>query len=112
MFLIFPGQLTYYEADAEKPWFYRWIAFDGGLCEALLGSAGLSVDNPVLTDDASRSAGEALKKIVDGGVTSYARLMRDFWNFAAALPQGRIPASNRHIRRAKKGCKSTFHLPL
>ncbi len=112
MFLIFPGQLTYYEADAEDPWFYRWIAFDGSLCEALLCSAGLSEECPIFDDDASCPAGEALKKIVDGGVTSYARLMSDFWNFAAALPQERTSASNRHLRRAKTYIHSHYMEPL
>lgn len=28
-FIILPGELTVYIADAEEPWDYRWIGFDG-----------------------------------------------------------------------------------
>ena len=101
MFLILPGQLTYYEADKDDPWFYRWISFDGGLCETMLRSAGLGIETPVLDDDSLGSAGKAIEKLVSGGAVSYARLMSDFWNFADSLPQSKTPASDRRIRRAR-----------
>lgn len=31
MFIILPGEVTVYTADADDPWEYRWIAFDGAL---------------------------------------------------------------------------------
>lgn len=33
-FLILPGRTTTYTADADDPWRYRWIGFDGGLAAA------------------------------------------------------------------------------
>ncbi|MGI5958552.1 MAG: AraC family transcriptional regulator [Massiliimalia sp.] len=30
-FFIFPGEVTYYQADENDPWEYSWIAFNGGL---------------------------------------------------------------------------------
>ena len=101
MFLILPGQLTYYEADKNDPWFYRWISFDGGLCETMLHSAGLSIESPVLADNALGSAGKAIEKIVSGGAVSHARLMSGFWDFADSLPQSKTSAPDRRIRRAR-----------
>ena len=34
-FLIYPGEITRYVADAEQPWDYIWIGFDGALAERL-----------------------------------------------------------------------------
>lgn len=101
MFMIFPGQLTYYEADTSDPWLYRWIAFDGGFCDMLLRSAGISIENPVLTDNDYASIGRAIEKIVSGGATSFARLMSDFWGLVDSLPQGKTPVSYRRINSAK-----------
>ncbi len=41
VFLIQPGQLTYYEADPKDPWEYCWIGFDGTDAENLLDACGL-----------------------------------------------------------------------
>lgn len=32
-FIILPDELTYYAADRDDPWVYRWIGFDGTLSE-------------------------------------------------------------------------------
>lgn len=32
-FVILPQEVTIYTADTEDPWTYRWIGFDGALCE-------------------------------------------------------------------------------
>lgn len=34
-FLILPGEVTTYEADAHDPWKYLWLGFDGGLAAQL-----------------------------------------------------------------------------
>ena len=34
IFRILPGEETYYQADEQEPWCYRWLAFDGTLSKA------------------------------------------------------------------------------
>ena len=33
MFIILPEEITFYKADDDDPWVYRWIAFDGAASE-------------------------------------------------------------------------------
>lgn len=41
VFLIRPGESTYYIADHEQPWHYIWFAFDGTESENILKNCGL-----------------------------------------------------------------------
>ena len=40
-FLIEPNKQTFYQADAQEPWTYLWIGFDGTGAEKCLRSVGL-----------------------------------------------------------------------
>lgn len=40
MFLIRPYELTYYQADADNPWSYVWIGFNGAIAEELIDGSG------------------------------------------------------------------------
>ncbi len=42
VFLIRPGELTYYEADPLDPWEYCWVGFDGAHAPELLALCGLA----------------------------------------------------------------------
>jgi len=66
-FVIFPGTLVRYEADAEDPWLYRWIAFKGSHSEKALFAAGVTPDAPVV----SAGGGAGLARW-------YERVMRSF----------------------------------
>jgi len=46
-FLIEPDALVSYTADSERPWHYRWVAFQGESARALLAAAGFSAQKPV-----------------------------------------------------------------
>lgn len=46
-FLIYPNELTFYQADKENPWSYAWIAIAGEEVEKYLYLIGLSKENPV-----------------------------------------------------------------
>lgn len=47
MFLIKPGETTFYIADAEDPWEYAWIAFTGTEVDSILQDCGLLNEDPI-----------------------------------------------------------------
>lgn len=47
IFLIFPNQTTHYQADANDPWSYIWIGFNGPKAETLLRYAGFTAEHPI-----------------------------------------------------------------
>ncbi|MBD2846008.1 AraC family transcriptional regulator [Paenibacillus sp. IB182496] len=47
-FVIVPGELFSYEADAHEPWTYQWVAFRGHAAGTLLSGLGVSGEAPVL----------------------------------------------------------------
>ncbi len=103
MFLICPGQLTYYKADDDDPWLYRWVSFDGGSSRMLLNSAHLSEKSPIFTDDEEMHAGRALEKMVSEGSVSFCRTMALFWDFADKISRGMSVRknSNEYVERTK-----------
>lgn len=114
LFLIYPGQLTYYEADKEDPWFYRWIELNGSFSETLLNAAGLSKASPILTDKEGFPIGEALKRIVDQGETSFEFLMSNFWAFIATMNTGNtsnknMDPSEEYVRKAENYIKLNLY---
>ena len=50
MFLITPDNVTVYYADMIEPYTYIWVGFTGERADALVKSAGLSLENPVVHD--------------------------------------------------------------
>lgn len=48
MFIIFPGQIVSYTADAHNPWEYYWVGFNGTEAQRLVKLSGFSKERPVL----------------------------------------------------------------
>lgn len=46
-FLIYPGDLTYYQADDTFPWSYGWIGVTGLQVENYLNECGFTRENPI-----------------------------------------------------------------
>jgi len=47
LFLIRPGEATFYQADAQDPWNYYWVGFIGSEADAMVSSAGFE-SSPVV----------------------------------------------------------------
>jgi AraC-like DNA-binding protein len=112
MFLIKPNQLSYYRADHDNPWLYRWIEFNGSMVPQILNSIGAFGDNPIIIDD-NHSAGNALSDIVRCGDTRFEELMQKFWSFIAALTSRAdnptLTTAQEYIKKAESFIKINIH---
>ncbi|NQX71112.1 AraC family transcriptional regulator [Paenibacillus ferrarius] len=53
-FIIYPGELFSYVADADQPWHYTWVAFTGRAAGMLLSHIGVSLQHAVIYGSNSR----------------------------------------------------------
>lgn len=116
LFLIPPNISTYYRADSNSPWLYRWVEFNGSMAQKLLSDAGLSTDSPILAD-ATPDIGDSLKTMVEKGDIPFEPLMSLFWKFLASLKgqQGMDETSNNaveYIQQAETYIKNNLHKSL
>lgn len=49
IFLIPPGESTFYRSDAEEPWLYAWLAFGGKVAEDIIAYSNFKEDNYSVT---------------------------------------------------------------
>ena len=63
IFYIMPNVITYYEADEEEPWEYKWIGIKGRYLESVFKMAGLSVKKPVMR--VGKEVSPLMDKIID-----------------------------------------------
>lgn len=68
-FLIFPNQITTYEADKDEPWEYVWVEFDGLIVKKAMSGAGLNRDHPIFVPEDSLSATNIRNILFD--ITAY-----------------------------------------
>ena len=64
MFLIRPGEETFYQADHDEPWSYTWIGFNGYRAESVVKEIGFSPEEPVLTLAETAPISRAIDRIL------------------------------------------------
>jgi AraC-like DNA-binding protein len=87
-FLICPNIVTYYQADSEDPWSYRWVGFQGLKAESYLKKANLSLYNPIFKYNSDNSLINCLDDMVNANLlmkNSDIRLLSLLYNFIAIL---------------------------
>ncbi|MBD5558991.1 MAG: AraC family transcriptional regulator [Clostridia bacterium] len=62
-FLIYPQQLATYVADADDPWAYTWIEFDGLRVKECLEQTSLSESHPVFRPLAEDQAAQMVREM-------------------------------------------------
>ena len=102
-FLILPGELTTYTADAADPWHYCWIGFDGLL------SASFAHLDPVLT--LPKELFDPLIHTLPGEAAPEYRLAAMLFCLYDRL-LGNASTENHHVRRVETFIRSNYMLPL
>ena len=101
-FLVVPGQITTYRADAKNPWEYTWIEFDGLRAQESLRLAGISGMEPVYTPS-GKEAGERLCQqmlyIVNNGTADPMHLIGHGFLFLSQLVES---SAYRHIQNVRR----------
>ncbi|MDR6551986.1 AraC family transcriptional regulator [Paenibacillus qinlingensis] len=54
-FIIYPGELFTYTADANTPWHYTWVAFTGRAASTTLAQIGMSPEQAVISGSTPRT---------------------------------------------------------
>lgn len=86
-FLICPGQIAYYEADAKEPWLYRWFEISGALCKRLMEAAGFSGECPVLADWTGK-VGAAVLSLIRSEDAEFTVLLGRLWDILHVMTAG------------------------
>lgn len=88
-FLICPGDSTVYAADLQEPWDYCWFGFDGYEVKSILDRCGLSLEQPIFTDQSGGALEENLQKLISlfsgGKYTEYEAIGRLYLVFSKMI---------------------------
>ncbi len=104
-FLIFPKELTFYEADKNAPWSYAWVGVTGLHAGECFKESGLSRENPVWNGGNDNLMETCLKEICSIartapanslGITGYTYL---FFSRLIALSDSHKPRDHRNNRQ-------------
>lgn len=63
-FLISPGTIVHYQANAAEPWSYGWVGFNGFKAPVYLKQAGLDNQNPIFRYDKDRFLKDCLIRMI------------------------------------------------
>ncbi len=121
-FLIEPDVLTFYQADADDPWEYLWVGFNGTNVGEYLRDVGLNSEQLIFRNDygseLKHTVVEMLKDTTSSISNQYARqgLLYSFFailskNTNISAPQEQ-DGENIHIRRAVEYVRNNYFNPI
>lgn len=108
MFMIRPGELTYYEASGEKPWKYIWIGFE---CNAAISKM---LTEPVITLPQGKLLFEALQRAEEMSAGKEAYLCAKIWELLYLISFGQKKAGRKelYIQQAKNFIESEYMMGI
>ncbi len=115
-FLITPNLSASYCADAEDPWEYYWVGFNGIEAKNMLEKADLSAENPVFTYSKDEKVKEHLENLYRSfhsvGYKEYAMIgyLYLFFSCIATSKTGKAEAAEEYIKNATEYIENNcFH---
>lgn len=120
VFLIKPGEMTFYQADKENPWSYMWFAFSSPDAEIILQNCGLLRSVPFVKYPPSEELNTHLESIIallrSQASTDYAILANMFSVFAYLTQchrsQNVTASSNPYIIKAVDFIVNNYAYPI
>lgn len=126
-FVIVPGELFSYTADAVEPWAYAWVGFNGAMAGDLLRMVGVTPEHPIVTGANEQVYGfyermrkklqsEDLLPLVDMECSGYLRLLlAEFGKRNQARIAGEetgISDAEKRMRYAASYLKTQYSQPI
>lgn len=121
LFLISPGEITYYEADPDDPWHYAWVDFNGIRSKHYLDLIGINQEHPILTVKNSRYVTECLHNIYESSKIirgSEVRMLGNLYLFLSQLIEETSPKRIHHaptfeyVQQAVEFIEMNFARPI
>ena len=75
-FLIYPGELTYYQADLKEPWWYIWIGFHGFQAEKIMARAGFLREAPYIHVEKIHEIRAFMQNIMENSELTYVKELK------------------------------------
>ncbi len=92
VFLIYPGEITYYVASEDDPWEYSWVEFNGTAVSKYFSATSFTADNPVMF---SVSGGEeAILTLVDTETKNPYEIVGCLYKFLGTLVSDKPKSSS------------------
>lgn len=109
VFVIYPEELAYYEADEENPWKYTWVIFQGKKAEEILRSIGITEDNPIFyPKESGREIMQCMEKLLYEHKQEYQTignmygLLQIMKNHYAVPKERREQPQQRYVQKIKR----------
>lgn len=109
LFVIYPEELAYYEADEKNPWRYVWVIFQGEKAEEILRGLGITEDNPILCPkDSGTEIARCMEKLLYEHeqefqtIANMYTLLQTMCNFSALPKEEKVPPQQDYVQKIKR----------
>ena len=119
-FLIVPEVQTRYESNADEPWSYVWIGFNGKQAAEIVKTLGLSVKNPIFSCQEAVRLKDCVKKMLQRSSVALAdryycwSKFFEFISIIATAQQEHLPQNdeNTYVAQATAYIQNHIHEPI